>query len=94
MKSSLVGPPTRSVISAAVGLGVGYLIWIGSTAIVIVTTPVKYWAIVDAVLLAVFTFGSALLAVFYRNTPKAMAFWLAPVLPILAALYILIVFVT
>ncbi|MBB3601386.1 CHASE2 domain-containing sensor protein [Mycolicibacterium sp. BK556] len=86
--------PLRTALSAVVGLALGYLVWLGGTAIVLATTPVRYWAISVAILLAVLTAASFVSAVQNKQPAKAMAFWLAPVLPILVSLYMLIVFVT
>jgi hypothetical protein len=84
----------RRVISAAVGVGVGYLVWLGGTAIIIATTPVDYWVISVAILLAVLTSVAVLLAVRHKDTRKATAFWAAPILPIVVSVYLLVVVVT
>jgi hypothetical protein len=84
----------RTVISAAVGVAAGYLVWLGGTAIIVATTPVDYWVISVAILLIVLTSGAVVLAIRSKHTRTATAFWLAPILPILVSVYLLVVVVT
>ncbi|WP_158230543.1 hypothetical protein [Mycobacterium sp. shizuoka-1] len=82
------------MIAAIVGAAAGYLIWLGATTIIVATVPTRYWVMSVAVLLAALAAGAFTMAVRYKGTAKAMAFWCAPALPILVSLYLLILVVT
>lgn len=84
----------RTVISAVVGMLVGYLVWIGAVSLIIATTPVRFWVAVTAVVLAIFTVGAVLLGRRSEQRWKAAACWSAPVLPMLASAYVLVLVVT
>lgn len=82
----------RALLSAVIGIFVGYGIWLGAVAVVIVAAPVRLWVPSVAVLLAILTSIAVALAIRNKRTPRAVAFWLAPMLPILVSLYLIIVF--
>jgi hypothetical protein len=83
-----------TVISAVVGALVGYLVWTGAVCLVILMTPVRFWAAVAAVVLAIFSACAVLLARRSKQTWKAAAWWSAPVLPILTSVYVLVLLLT
>ena len=84
----------RIVLSAVVGMLAGYVIWLGAVGLIIVTTPVRFWVAVAAVVLAIFSACAVLLARRSKQTWKAAAWWSAPVLPILASVYVLVLLLT
>ncbi len=84
----------RTLATAAVGMAVGYAVWLAATALIVATTPVRYWVIAVAIVLAILTSIAVTLARRHKHTSKAAAFWSAPILPILVSLYLLIVVVT
>ena len=83
-----------TVISAVVGALVGYLVWIGAVSLIIVITPVRLWVPVAAVVLAIFIACAVLLGRRSKQTWKAAGYWSAPVLPILASVYVLVLVLT
>ena len=90
----MVTTRARKAIYGAIGLSVGYLIWLGATAIVVATTPVGYWVLSVAVILAVLTSGAVTFAMRNRRDPLSAAFWCAPILPTVVSLYLLVVIAT
>ncbi|KAA0106119.1 hypothetical protein CIW47_19015 [Mycolicibacterium sp. P1-5] len=86
--------PARRLISATIGAAAGYLAWLAGAAIIVATAPVRFWAVSGAILLAVLTSLAVVLAVRNRHTASAAAFWSAPILPIFASLYVLVVVMT
>ncbi|BBX05488.1 hypothetical protein [Mycolicibacterium aichiense] len=86
--------PVRRTLSALIGAVVGYLVWLGATAIIAATTPVRFWVLSGAIVLVALTSIAVALAVRHKHTLKAAAFWSAPVLPILFSVYLLVVVVT
>lgn len=83
-----------TVASSVVGMLVGYVVWIGAVCLIIVTTPVRFWVAVTAVVLAVLCACAVLLAQRSKQTWKAAVWWSAPVLPILASVYVLVLLLT
>ncbi|WP_396929693.1 hypothetical protein [Mycolicibacterium sp.] len=86
--------PVRRTLSALIGAVVGYLAWLGATAIIAATTPVRYWVVSGAIVLVALTSITVAFAIRHKHTLKAPAFWSAPVLPILFSVYLLFVVVT
>lgn len=75
-----------TVLAAVAGMAAGYLAWLGAICLVIVATPVNWWAAAGAGVLLAGIAGAVLLA--RRNTnPGAPIFYAwSPVLPVVAAL--------
>lgn len=83
-----------TIASAVVGLVVGYLVWMAASTVVIAMTPVHLWVPVVAAVLAVLSGAAFALARRYKHTPIAIGFWLAPVLPVVVSVYVLVLVAT
>lgn len=84
----------RLLVFATIGSLIGYAVWLIGGAVIVATTPVRYWIAASALMLAAMTACAFSLAFRYRNTAAAPVFWGAPMLPTIASLYLLIVFLT
>lgn len=80
-----------SVIYAIIGMLAGYAAWIAAGTLILATTPVHAWVLAGALELAALTLGAVFIAVRHKRSPAAVAFWAAPLLPIVASLYLLVV---
>ncbi len=75
---------------AILGAATGYGVWLLGGAVIILTTPVHLWAVATAILVAGIAAGSFAAARRYRDRPGvAAALWSAPLLPVLASVYLL-----
>lgn len=81
----------RGLLAAVAGLAVGYLVWLGTTAAVVATTPVHLWVATAAV--AFILLGAAAFILGRRTSTQTARqfFWWSPLLPALASLYVLAV---
>jgi hypothetical protein len=84
-------------VAVLLGLAAGYLLWlVGITALTVVI-PTKYMIIAAAVLLGVILILSLTLSQRFRKSERpsiALGIASAPVLPVIASIYSLIVFLS
>lgn len=73
-----------------VGLIGGYCLWLAVLCLIIAITPLHGWVIVAAAVFAILTAASFIIGRRNKENSKAIAYWLAPVLPAIASAYILL----
>ncbi|MBU3749714.1 MAG: hypothetical protein FGM52_04560 [Mycobacterium sp.] len=78
---------TKNILSVAAALTAGYLVWLGGVSLIILVAPVSLWAVGAVVHLVAITAAS--LAVSRRHHAATAAIY-APVLPIIASVYLLL----
>jgi hypothetical protein len=83
--------------SAAVliGMAAGYVVWLAGITALTVIVPMQHIIIAAAVFLSLITITAFAIATHFKRLKRrsvSLAFWWAPTLPAVAAIYSLIVF--
>jgi hypothetical protein len=81
------------LLAAAVGLGCGYLVWLACVSLLPLVVPVHQWVVAALIVLAVVV-AVAIVSARRSRPVLATAFWCAPVGPIVATAYSLVVLLT
>lgn len=91
----MVNSRLKSVASALAGLILGYLIWMAILGAIILLTPVYYWwAIAAVATLVALTAATFVMARRHKGKPVAYAYWLAPLLPTIMSVYVVVLATT
>ena len=84
-------------VAVLLGLAAGYVLWLVGITTLTVVIPMKYMIIAAAVFLGVILILSLALSQRFRKSERrsiALGIALAPVLPVIASIYSLIVFLS
>jgi hypothetical protein len=82
-------------VAALVGMAGGYVLWLAGITALTVIVPMQHIIIGGAVFLGVITITAFAMAIHFKKSKRrsvSLAFWWAPMLPAVASIYSLIVF--
>jgi hypothetical protein len=82
-------------VAVPLGMAAGYLVWLTGMTVLTATVPVPHMIFAASALLGSITIAAFVLGLQFKASGRrlvARAFWFAPVLPMVASVYSLIVF--